>query len=267
MNIKYFLSFFATLLLVFALTELGMAADLKGAVLFDAGHAEDAGNADWLIQGAYSDFADILKAHGFTVNDTREPLTLDKLQKFQALVLPEPNTAFTPVEEKAIVDFINNGGGVFFIGDHIESDRNRDGIDSVGIFNRFVSQLGFRLEDANVLEANLSAEPVDGAYKEHPVTYKIKALAIWAGTSIRILEPAHVSGLIFFNDYNYGQPAIASGTFGQGRFVILGDSAVFDDGSGTNPIENLHKGIQEFDHRQLALNILNWLTNHPTQDL
>lgn len=268
MDSKFVPSVLIALMLVFFLPSLVLAAATdKPTVLFDAGHAEDAGNADWLIEGAYSDFADVLRTHGFSVDSTRESLTLEKLQKFNALVLPEPNTIFTSTEEQAILDFIKNGGGVFFISDHIQSDRNRDGIDSVGIFNKFVSPLGFRFEDVNVLEANLSAEPVDGKYIAHPVIYRVQAMAIWAGTSVKILDAEHVSGVIFFNEYNYGQPALAVGTYGQGRFVALGDSAIFDDGSGTRQGENLHKGFSEYDHSQLALNILRWLTNLPPTDL
>lgn len=243
------------------------AESVKGTVLFDAGHAVDAGNADWVIRGAYSDFADVLRLHGFVVEETTEPLTAERLKGYNALVLPEPNSVFSAEEQRVIVAFIQNGGGVFFIGDHIESDRNRDGIDSVGIFNQFTSELGFKLEDVNVMEANLSDEPVHGEYKDHPVTYKVDEMAIWAGTSIHILDPSRVQGVIFFSEWLYGQPALAVGTHGKGRFVVIGDSAPFDDGSGTNPIENLHKGFIEYDHKQLALNVINWLTQHPSEDL
>jgi hypothetical protein len=123
------------------------------------------------------------------------------------------------------------------------------------------------MEDANVMEANLSDEPVHGEYKEHPVTYQVKEMAIWAGTSVRILDPTRVQGVIFFSEWLYGQPALAVGTHGQGRFVIIGDSAPFDDGSGTNPLKNLHKGFKEYDHKQLALNVIHWLTHHPVEDL
>lgn len=265
MKMKNILTICFALVLSISATR-ALAAD-KGAILFDGGHAVDAGNADWRIDGAYSEFADTLKQHGFAVESTQEALTPELLQKYRALVLPEPNSLFAPEEEQAIIQFIANGGGVFFIADHIESDRNRDGIDSVGIFNHFVTPLGFKLEDANILEANLSAEPVRGEYKDHPVTYKIKAMAIWAGTSIRILDPKMVQGVIFFSEWLYGQPALAVGTYGKGRYVVLGDSAIFDDGSGTRPTETRHKGFYDYDHKQLSLNVMNWLASQPVEDL
>lgn len=182
-------------------------------------------------------------------------------------MIPEPNTVFTADEQQAIIQFIANGGGVFFIGNHLESDRNHDGIDTVGIFNQFVGELGFRFEDEDILEANLSAEPVPGEYIEHPVTYKVKEMACWSGTSIEIHNPDKVQGLAFFSKWLYGQPALAVGNYKQGRFVAVGDSAIFDDGSGTVEWENLHKGFIEYDHKQLALNVINWLTRHKSEDL
>ncbi len=265
MESKLILILLIVIITLFNLTPV-FAADTKANILFDAGHAEDAGNADWVIQGAYSDFATLLKKHGFNVSDTRDKLTEGQLKKYDALVIAEPNSVFAPEEQRAIIEFIASGGGVFFIGNHIESDRNRNGIDSVGVFNQFVGELGFTFENVNFLRANLSAEPVNGEYIEHPVTYKVKAMAIWSGTSIKIHDPKRVQGLIMFSKWLYGQPALAVGTHVLGRFVIVGDSAIFDDGSGTNPMENLHKGFIEFDHQQLALNAINWLTEQPNED-
>lgn len=239
----------------------------KGSVLFDAGHAQEAGNADWVIEGAYSDFADLLRIHGYQVEGTKQPLNSSLLEQYNILVIPEPNIIFAASEQQAIIKFIANGGGVFFIGNHLKSDRNRNGIDSVGIYNQFVTELGFRFEDANISKANLSAEPIHGKYIEHPVTHKVDQIAIWAGTSIQVLNHKRVQGLISFSEYLFGQPALASGMYGQGRFVAIGDSAIFDDGSGTTPFKNLHKGYFKYDHQQLALNIINWLANNPPEDL
>lgn len=261
----FFLSF--SLLIPFISFLSVKAETQKGSVLFDAGHAQEAGNADWVIEGAYSDFANLLRAHGYQVDGTKQRLTIQLLEQYDTLVIPEPNNIFTESEQRAIIKFIANGGGVFFIGNHLKSDRNRNGIDSVGIYNQFVTELGFRFEDASFLKANLSAEPMRGNYIEHPITHKVDQIAIWAGTSIKIHNPERVQGLISFSEYLYGQPALATGTYGLGRFVAVGDSAIFDDGSGTNPSENLHKGYFEYDHQQLALNVINWLNNHPAEDI
>lgn len=267
MEVKYLFIFLFSMLFIITSSGILSADTLKGNILFDSGHAQDAGNADWLIQGGYSDFADLLSKHGYDVHESQEPLTLEVLQLYDVLVIPEPNNLFSDIEQNAIIEYIQNGGSVFFIGNHLEADRNRNGTDAVRIFNQFVDQLGFRFEDANIMEANLSAEPVKGEYKKHPITYKINEMAIWSGTSIEILEPDKVSGLIFFYKWNYGQPALAFGNHGQGKFVAVGDSAIFDDGSGTKPHENLHKGIIEYDHKQLALNIINWLSGQPEEDI
>ncbi|MCK4258393.1 MAG: Gldg family protein [Halanaerobiales bacterium] len=267
MDFKNIIIILFLVVITFSFTQTIKAEEFRASILFDAGHAEDAGNADWLIQGGYSDFADLLKAHNYEVTDITKSLTLEILENHDVLVISEPNSAFTKEEQKTIIQFITDGGGVFFIGNHIESDRNHSGIDSIGVFNQFVEELGFRFEDADFLEANLSAEPVSGEYKEHPATYKVNEMAIWSGTSMEIHDPDRVQGLIFFNEWRYSQPALIAGTHNKGHFVAVGDSAIFDDGTGTIPHENLHKGFIEYDHKQLALNVINWLTQHPVEDL
>ena len=258
------------LLIVLILTTVLLSANpvlAKGQVLFDAGHAQDAGNADWLINGGYSDFAKLLRDHGYQVTDTRQKLSKQLLENYDALIIPEPNSIFEKSEQTAIINFIAQGGGVFFIGNHLDADRNNDGVDPVQVFNQFVGQLGFRFEDANILEANLYAEPVEEGYLEHPVTYKVDEMACWAGTSIEIHDKENIKGLIFFNKWKYSQAALAVGNYQQGKFVAVGDSAIFDDGSGTVAYENLHKGFIKFDHKQLALNVVNWLTDNPKENL
>ncbi len=64
------------------------------------------------------------------------------LTKYDVLVIPEPNTAFTAAERTAIMTFVKNGGGLFLIVDHDQSDRNNDGVDSVDIANQLFSSNG-----------------------------------------------------------------------------------------------------------------------------
>ena len=47
------------------------ANDNGKVVLFDVSHGGTEGNADWVIDGAFSDFADALVAEGYTVQEYR----------------------------------------------------------------------------------------------------------------------------------------------------------------------------------------------------
>ena len=146
------------------------SAATSARILFDNGHAETAGNADWIISTAvpnpYSqdssptsetDWTGAISSWGVslaqypgyypTLRTTTSPLTygttgsLD-LQNFDELIIPEPNTAFTSAERTAIMRFVQDGGGLFLIVDHDVSDRNNDGVDSVDIANQLFTSNG-----------------------------------------------------------------------------------------------------------------------------
>lgn len=158
------------LILAVLLFSAALHAQQK-TVLFDAMHAQTAGNADWVLDedqchvaqrfptpdqstitsstpetfwsGGFSAFGIDLAKKGFrveslargsrvTFGDASNP---QDLSNYDVYVIPEPNTRFTSSEALAIRHFVENGGGVLLIADHANSDRNGDGVDSPQIFN------------------------------------------------------------------------------------------------------------------------------------
>ena len=222
------------------------------AVLFDNTHAQTAGNADWTIVGAYSDFADALRHHGFKVtsNDHGE-LDAAKLAGIKVLVVPEPNTKFTQNEKAAITDFVKNGGGLFAIADHWGSDRNGDGIDSPRAWNEFTPTFGITFNQDKHNE-----DPLPGVVAGGAVTQGVTKLGCWAGCSMTLTGAAKAE--LKFNSANGGQAFVATSTFGQGRVVAIGDSSPFDDGTG-DPHDHLYNGFSKYDIPQFSLNCVNWL--------
>ena len=138
--------------------------------LFDATHAETAGNADWVLDvdggvvarystpaasgitastpetywtGALSAWGVALVKLGNTVESLPAGTAISygnasnpqDLANYSVFVVDEPNTLFTATEKAAIVNFVKNGGGLFMISDHDVSDRNNDGYDSPAIWN------------------------------------------------------------------------------------------------------------------------------------
>jgi hypothetical protein len=132
--------------------------------LFDNYHAQQAGNADWVIDdtqpvpspaqsgigsstaetywtGALSAWGVALVKQGYTVATNTAALTYGNssntydLSNYDVLIVDEPNTLFTSAEATAIFNFISNGGGLVAISDHYGSDRNSDGYDSPRIWN------------------------------------------------------------------------------------------------------------------------------------
>ena len=145
--------------------------------LFDAGHAETAGNADWVIMGtnnaaprfpspaqsgitsstsesywtgALSSWGVALVKLGNSVESLPQGVAItygntsnpQDLSNYNVYVVDEPNTLFTASEKSAIVNFVKNGGGLFMISDHNISDRNNDGYDSPAIWNDLMTNNG-----------------------------------------------------------------------------------------------------------------------------
>lgn len=131
-------------------------------VLFDNSHGETTGNADWVIDGAFSDFADALVEEGYTVREYRgidkngdgviryyddriaanvalneAEITYAGISSADVFVMAEPNRPFKTSEYAALKQFVDNGKGVFFISDHYNADRNTNTWDSTEVFNGY----------------------------------------------------------------------------------------------------------------------------------
>lgn len=163
------LTLFAALLLV----SFSSFAQQK-SVLFDAAHAQTAGNADWTLDedvcgtaqryptpdqsgitsttaetywnGGMSAFGVDLAKKGFHLESLPaggrfsygDATNAQDLSHYNAVVIPEPNTRFTAAEITALRSFVQNGGGLLMIADHAGSDRNNDGWDATAIFNELM---------------------------------------------------------------------------------------------------------------------------------
>lgn len=217
-------------------------------VLFDEGHAQTAGNADWVIDGGYSEFADALREKGYSVESTNDPLDYTMLARYDVIVIPEPNIRFGYDEISALKRYVENGGSVFFIGNHSGADRNNDGWDPVEIFNEFVGDFGFRF-DGNTI----SEDPIEDI-KETPITYGVRQVGMWAGSTITI-----TGSKVYVAIRAAGKPYVVYGYYGSGKFVAIGDSSPFDDGDG-DPGDNLYDNWYDYDDSVLAVNIVDWLS-------
>jgi hypothetical protein len=186
-------------LILVSLVSLNAAAQQK-TVLFDAMHAQTAGNADWTLDedscgtaqrfptpdqagitsttaetfwsGAHSAMGVDLVKKGFRVeslpvggrisyNDATNP---QDLKNYNVFVSPEPNVRFTAAEITAIRSFVQNGGGFLMIADHAGADRNNDGWDAPEIFNELMGS-------PSVFGITYNADSADktwGWFDDHP---------------------------------------------------------------------------------------------------
>ena len=273
-------------------------------VLFDNAHAETAGNADWIVgtsmpdptqqnanpqsesdwTGAISSWGVALQKTGQYSLKTLPPSNtitygnsgnaLD-LSNFDAFVLPEPNVQLSASEKTAIMTFVKNGGGLFLISDHTGSDRNNDGIDSVGVINDLMTSnsvdssdpFGFSVDLLNISSEN----PTAISDSSNPVLNgpfgTVTGSIIRNGTTVT-LHPSDNSaarGLLFRPGYSSTGTtgaAFATSTFGSGRVAFWGDSSPIDDGTGQSG-NTLYDGWNDpaGTDAALALNATAWLAS------
>jgi hypothetical protein len=204
------------LLVILALLVATSSAAQQKTILFDAAHAQTAGNADWTLDedscgtaqrfptpdqagitsstaetywsGAHSAMGVDLVKKGFHVESLPvgarisygDGTNAQDLSHYNVFVMPEPNIALTSTEITAIRSFVQNGGGLFMIADHAGADRNNDGIDAAGVFNALMgspSVFGITYNDN-------SADKTFGWFDDHPdVNYTTDTTSqiIWAG--------------------------------------------------------------------------------------
>ncbi|WP_460604728.1 hydrolase [Jatrophihabitans fulvus] len=277
------------------------AADPPYRVLFDDTSAQEAGNADWIIStskpdptaqdpapASETDWTGGISAWGVALQKTGDyelrtqssgsityggTGSLD-LKNFDAFVIPEPNILFTASEKTAIMTFVENGGGLFMISDHDQSDRNNDGSDSVDVLNDLMTNnsvdstdpFGFSIDYANI--ANEDPDVIGSAAPSAVVNGPFGTVT---GTILRngttaTLKPsdnANAHGVV----YRSGSSAsgttgavVATSTFGSGRVAFWGDSSPIDDGTGQSG-NTLYDGWNDpaGTNAAIALNATQWL--------
>jgi hypothetical protein len=192
------------------------------------------------------------------------------LSNYSVFVVDEPNTLFTVAEKTAILNFVKNGGGLFMIADHNQSDRNNDGYDSPAIWNDLMTNnglksnpFGFSIDltnisevTSNVLTNATSNKILNGSQG------KVSKLEFNNGSTLTLSPTANstVQGLIWQTSYAQSTTHVmtASSTYGSGRVYIVCDSSPMDDGTGASGNE-LYVSWSLYSHKSLFMNASLWL--------
>jgi hypothetical protein len=231
-------------------------------VMFDNAHCETCGNADWVINGAYSDFASALRSAGYNVVENTSAITSTTLANVDVLVLPEPNTNFTSTEKSAINSFVKTSGkGLYLIADHGNSDRNNDGWDSTEIFNGYLygttgtawigTEFGF-----SVNYVDKTQEPITDI-RSHAITSGVTQLGAWNAATFKITNSTIAKGVAYFTG-DTTNPYVVAATPGNGRVSALGDSSPYNDGTPLTSCTTYNSWPQ-YSHKALAVNTVKWL--------
>ena len=259
-------------------------------VLVDAAH----GNFH-TIDGRYSAFAKLLELDGYRVQSANSEVTrelLDKASVFvisnavhggdsAAWVLPTP-PAFTSQEVQVIVDWVDEGGSLLLIADHMPFPGG-----TADLANRFgiVFLNGFALK-SNRDEGMLSFTRSSGSLADHAITQgrseteKIDSVMTFTGQAFRFVTPAQP--LMFMPDdwkvllpieawvLNDNTPTVSARGLiqggvlrhGAGRVAVFGEAAMF-----TAQISVIDGVVHQMGlnhptadaNAQFVLNVLHWL--------
>jgi DNA/RNA endonuclease YhcR with UshA esterase domain/endonuclease YncB( thermonuclease family) len=205
-------------------------------VLFDNTHGQTAGAADWVIDGAFSDFADGLRAAGFTVDALErsipytfgeQAVTYDKLKNFDVFIIGEANIPYKKSEQDAMLQYIKDGGSIFFIADHYNADRNKNRWDASEVMNGYRRGAwdnpakGMSAEEAasaamqgvqssdwlaqnfgirfryNALGDVDNLTDVVTPDQSFGITAGVNSVAMHAGSTLAILDPTKAKGLVY----------------------------------------------------------------------
>ncbi|MBZ9749995.1 GldG family protein [Deinococcus sp. HMF7604] len=237
-------------------------------VLFDLTKAEDAGNADWRIDGAYSDYAGALRGLGYTVASvTGSAITSTNLAGASVLVIPEPQNPFSDSERAAIQAFVQGGGGLFLITDHRTSDRNNNGWDSPEVFNGWdgstpasVASTFQKSLDADTLfglGASFNSSFSDPVYTatpttSHPILNGVSSAGVYVGTSVDVRAGTALMGA-------GGKTYLAVNSVGAGRVAMWGDSSTFGDNTYSDGSTGQYNNWPNLSNAALGKNVVRWL--------
>ncbi|MFK4469301.1 DNA-binding protein [Bacillus sp. RC252] len=246
-------------------------------VLFDNTHGQTAGTADWVIDGGFSDFGNGIAQNGYHVKELRKstPITYDDLKNYNVFIVPEANIPYKKSEQDAMLQYVKNGGSIFFIADHYNADRNKNRWDSSEVFNGYrrgawdnpakgmsneetTSQAMQGVESSDWLSDNfgirfrynalgdVSAKNIVSPVQSFGITTGVSSVAMHAGSTLAITNPKLAKGLVYLPEnpskWNnavdsgvYNGGGVAEGPYAAISKVGLGKAAFIGDSS---PVED-----------------------------
>ncbi|PCN42207.1 DNA-binding protein [Brevibacillus laterosporus] len=202
-------------------------------VLFDNTHGQTAGAADWVIDGGFSDFANSIAQAGYDVKELRKstPIVYDDLKEYTVFVIGEANIPYKVSEQAAMIEFVKNGGSIFFIGDHYNADRNKNRWDASEVMNGYrrgawadpakgmseeernseamqgvassdwlADNFGIRFR-YNAL-GDINATNIVSPAQALGITEGVSSVAMHAGSTLAIVEPKKAKGIVYLPKTN-----------------------------------------------------------------
>ncbi len=206
---------------------------------------------------------------------------LQDLSNYKVYIVCEPNIMFSAAEKTAIMQFVQNGGGLFMVSDHTVSDRNGDGDDSPAIWNNLMTNnsvqnnpfgITFDLQNFSGTYSNLASSLSASDSILHGTMGNVTKVQWANGTSMTLSTTNNptVKAVVYKTGTSGNTNVLfAYARYGNGKVCAIGDSSPCDDGTG-NPSSNLTLYNGYFtdaagNHQRLLMNATIWLaTANPT---
>jgi hypothetical protein len=263
--------------------------DSGPVVLYDEGHRNTHS-----ASGAYRPLVEMLRSDGYVVRTTAAPFTPDALRDVAVLMLvsaqgsnpTNDSAAYTEAETAAIAEWVRAGGSMLLVMDHwpyglaVRSLARRFDVDVQG---GFVEDPAHHEPERGTSHLVFSEE--NGLLRAHPITRGVKRVLTFTGTSVSS-PPGSVAFLLLSDSaterppgparvekdgsntrvlMEYGDPRPAAGRaqgialeVGRGRVVVLGEAGMLRAQKDRSGLVGMN--VPGYDNRQLALNILHWLS-------
>ena len=255
-------------------------------------YIDEAHNNFHTMDGRYKPFADLLTRDGYVIKPLKDTIaknTLDSvdilvisnalnLRNIQDWTLPTP-TAFTKDEIKNIVRWVDEGGSLFLIADHMPFP---------GAVSELASQFGFKLNNGFAFDTSSTGFDVftreAGTLKNNFITNgrdnseRVDSIYSFTGEAFQIPEDA--VPVMTMNDnfiammpdtaWNFKEntPTIpiagwsqgAVENFGKGKVAVWGEAAMFSAQIAGQNKTKVGMNSPEAKHNyQFLLNIIHWL--------
>lgn len=246
------------------------------------------------VDGRYKPFADFLRRDGYRVTESKAKFSRDALQEAQVLVianaLSEQNVnrpvlpiapAFTAEEIAAVRDWVNEGGSLLLIADHMPWPGAAAKLASeFGIL--FADGFAFTVDGSGIMQFQVK----DKSLQDHPILQgrdtkeAVSSVMSFAGQAFRLRRGADVQPLMVFGDnalllmpteawkFSKQTPRLsASGmfqgavlNFGSGRVAVFGEAAMFTAqlSRKKQPMGMNHPAAKQ--NAQFLLNVMHWLS-------
>ena len=261
-------------------------------VLFDAAHNNENPG------GRYKPFADLISSDGYKVALNNAKFSKRVLTPYEVLVIVNATggegergvSAFTAEECESVRDWVSGGGALLLISDHAPFSSaaallsKQFGVDlTIGFtFDRF------KYDKASEDQTELVFSREDGLLVDHAiirgrdVSERINRIITYSGTSIKgppgsvpFLKLAETAMDVIPPDRKpsaaddpppdhkevsaAGRAQGVAFEFGKGRVVVLGDAAMLTSQVAPRGFR-FGMNVTGIDNRQLALNIMHWLS-------